>query len=215
MPRIAAPTVAANHEMRRAALIAAAGDLLASGGAAAVTPAAVGSAAGLARSSVYLYFPSVPALLAEVIEQELPRLTRRIADEVARAQTPLERVRAFVTAAIAAGVDPMHQALAGLSEADLPAEHGSRIGELHREQLAPLQAALAELGVREPGLVAQLVYGTIGAAVSAVGHGADQAQVVAASWELVAVGVRGCSSGAGSQAGVPRLGGGNSAEAHG
>ena len=57
MPRIDAPTVAEHHVMRRDAIIAAARDLLGTAGASAVTPAAVAGRSGLARTSVYQYFP--------------------------------------------------------------------------------------------------------------------------------------------------------------
>ncbi|MGB8020339.1 MAG: TetR family transcriptional regulator, partial [Candidatus Nanopelagicales bacterium] len=79
MPRIDAPTVAEHHQMRRAALIAAANDLLATEGVEAVTLGAVGAAAGLARSSVYQYFDSTGSLLAELVEQEVPRATAHLA----------------------------------------------------------------------------------------------------------------------------------------
>ena len=88
MPRIDAPTVAEHHARRRAALVAAGADLLASGGVEAVTLGAVGSATGLARSSVYQYFDSAPALLAAVVEEVFPRSTAKLRAAVERAATP-------------------------------------------------------------------------------------------------------------------------------
>ena len=87
MPRIDAPTVAEHSAQRRAAIVDAAVDLLGREGITGVTPAAVASAAGLARSSVYQYFASTDALVAAGVEGSLQR-TRVLVDRRQARATP-------------------------------------------------------------------------------------------------------------------------------
>jgi AcrR family transcriptional regulator len=189
MPRIEAPTVVEHHQMRRAALLDAAGDLLATQGLEAVTLAAVGAAAGLARSSVYQYFDSTGSLLAALVEQEVPRGTEQLTAAMARAGGPVERVEAYVRGSIRAATDDRHRAMAQLASTDLPPQCRARVAELHQEQLAPLVQALAELGVRDPTIIAALVHGVVRAASTAINSGAPRSRVLAQALALVRHGV--------------------------
>jgi AcrR family transcriptional regulator len=177
MPRIDAPTVAEHHEWRRAALLEAATALLADGGVDALTLAAVGPAAGLARSSVYQYFDSAPALLAAVVEDAFPRATTRITDAVSRARDPRAQVDAYVTVALEVATDPTHRSLATLARSSLPEPCQARIVELHREQLAPLRDAITALGVDDPALTTRLLAGLVQAAAQAIVDGAPRTRV--------------------------------------
>lgn len=172
MPRIEAPTVAEHHAMRRAALVAAARELFADGGAAAVTPAAVAGRAGLARTSVYQYFPSTDALVAAALEATFAAANGALAEAVARAGDPRARVRAYVRAALLLAARD-HGSFRGLSLADLPPDCAGRVGELHAEMLAPLRAALVELGVADPDVVTVLVLGAVSGAAEVVERGGD------------------------------------------
>ncbi len=93
MPKINAPTVAEHRDQRRAALVHAGRDILASQGADAVTPAAVGAAAGIARSSVYQYFDSSVALLAAIVEESFPNATATLRDAVEVGRLPRRKDR--------------------------------------------------------------------------------------------------------------------------
>jgi AcrR family transcriptional regulator len=185
MPKIDAPTVVEHHNRQRAALLTAATTLLAEEGLDAFTLAAVGSAAGLARSSVYQYFDSAPALLAAVIEDVMPRAAEQLATAVARARTPEQRVDAFVRATLDTATDPIHRSLSALAHASLPAECRARIGELHHEQFAPLRAAVAELDVPDPELTTRLLRGLIQAAAGSIDDGARKARVTDRTLDLI------------------------------
>ena len=126
MPRINAPTLAEHQVQRRADVVGAAVDLLIGSGPAAVTPAAVAAAAGLARSSVYQYFPSTGALVAVAVEQAFARATAALGAALAEAGTPGDRVSAYVDAALDAAIDG-HRPMASLAGADLPAECRDRV----------------------------------------------------------------------------------------
>lgn len=189
MPRIDAPTVVEHHAQRRAALIAAAEELLAEQGVDAVTLAAVGSRAGLARSSVYQYFDSAPALVAAVVEDAFPRATDQLRASMAAAGGPAEQVDAYVETALRLAGDRAHRSLRALAGADLPVHCRARMDELHREQTEPLVEALRALGDRDAVLTAALVTGVVRAAAQAVAEGAPAAKVRRRALGLVHQGI--------------------------
>lgn len=172
MPKISAPTVAEHRARQRAAILAAAADLLATGGVAAVTPAAVGAATGLARSSVYQYFGSAAALVAAVVEDVFPKADASLRRALARATTPAERVEAYFRETLRMAAEGGHRTASALAGADLPAPYRARVAELHRERTKPFTDALRELGVPEPELTARLLGGMLDSAVRAIDAGA-------------------------------------------
>ena len=171
MPKIDAPTVAEHHRRRRASLLAAAAEILADDGLDALSLGTVGAAAGLARSSVYQYFDSTPALVAALVEDAMPRALDELSARTAAGAGPLDRVESYVRSALTLATDPTHRALASLAHAPLPDECAARLAELHGGLLDPLHAALEELGIPEPALTATLVMGTVQAASRSVLEG--------------------------------------------
>lgn len=191
MPRISAPTVAKHHAQQRAALLRAATDILVDRGATAVTPAAVGAAAGLARSSVYQYFPSSAALLAAIIEEAFPPADAALRTAMARARGPAERIDAYVRETLKLAAAGAHRAAAALSAADVPPACRVRLVELHQAQAAPMVRAVHELGVPAPELTAALIGGLIQAAVRAVDNGAPPRTVTRRTLALIHHGLSG------------------------
>jgi len=185
MPKIDAPTVAEHHRRRREALLAATERLLAEEGVDGVTLGAVGAQAGLARSSVYQYFDSAPALLAALVEDRMPRSLAQLGADTADAGDPAARVDAFIRSALRTTTDTTHRALSAVADADLPEECAARLAELHLGQQAPLRAALADLGDPDPALTAQLVMGLVDSATRAVERGATLDAVVDRTLALV------------------------------
>lgn len=194
MPRIDAPTVAEHHAKRRAAVIAAARRALGSGGVAAVTPGAVAKAAGLARTSVYQYFPSTESLLTAAIEDMFTDAATRIARAVDGSTDPRQRIDAYITVALSAAAGqygPFH----AVGTAELPEGTRVRMRELHDRLASPLTGAIADLGAASPATATALVIGAIGAAITLVRRGADPAAVTAATRSFVASGLRTGGSG--------------------
>lgn len=189
MPRIDAPTVAEHHSRRRNALLAAARTLLAEQGLDAVTLGAVGAAAGLARSSVYQYFDSTPALLASVVEDLSSTTETRLAEAWVHAATPMTRIDAFVRVSLDTARDATHRSLSALEAATVPAECRAHIAELHRRQFEPLHAALVELGDPDPDLTMHLIRGLIVTASRALDEGASKDAVVTRTLDLIHHGI--------------------------
>lgn len=188
MPRIDAPTVAEHHDMRRAAIVAAACDLLGSTGASAVTPAAVAGRAGLARTSVYQYFPSTGALVAAAVEATFAEANTSLADVVARAGDPRAQIHAYVRHALLLAARD-HGPFRQPGFADLAPECAARVRELHAAMLDPLRSAVEALGVRDAQLVTALVFGTVSAAAGVVEHGGDAESAVTRTVAFVDAGL--------------------------
>lgn len=189
MPKIDAPTVAEHHSRRRAALLAAAEELIAGQGVPALTLAAVGAAAGLARSSVYQYFDSTPALVAAVVEDAFSRTNQQLQAAVHPTDTPRARIDAYVRFVLQVATEPTNRAIHQLGHADLPPSCRARLAELHREQYDPLYAAVADLHIPDPTLTTALVLGIIGAAVQAVTQGSPISRVQRRTLQLIHTGL--------------------------
>jgi AcrR family transcriptional regulator len=185
MPKINAATVAEHRTRQRAALIQAAIDILAEQGAAAVTPAAVGARAGVARSTFYLYFPSVAALLAAIVEESFTAADDAVTEELASLSGPAARIDAFVRTELQLAADGLHRPAAALMHADLPPECRERVNELHHNHYAPLHEAITATGPTNPDLASQLIGGLLQAAMTAVGHGAHPGDVTDQTLELI------------------------------
>ncbi|MER6582461.1 helix-turn-helix domain-containing protein [Nonomuraea sp. NPDC001023] len=161
MPRISAATVADHRASQHAALLAAAMEVLAAEGPAGLTPAAVGARVGLARSSVYRYFSSTADILAQLVEDAIPRWADRLVTAT-RDGGLEERVRAFGAVSLAFVTSPDHALLRAVAAADLPAECRHRLDQLHETMIEPLRGLLAEAGEPHPDLVAHLGWSILG-----------------------------------------------------
>ncbi|MEN3540561.1 helix-turn-helix domain-containing protein [Microbispora sp. ZYX-F-249] len=191
MPRISAATVADHRANQHAALLEAAREILAAEGVHALTPAAVGARIGLARSSVYRYFASTADILAQLVEDALPRWSARLRAAIAPAATPdgslPARIRAYGRAALEFVGSPDYALIPALQSIGLPGECRVRVDELHGELIAPLADALREAGADHPALRAELAWGVLRAGArrlmpDVAGHGpavtADADEVV-------------------------------------
>jgi len=188
MPRIDAPTVAEHHQMRRDSLLAAGADILATVGPSGLTHSALGEAAGIARTSVYQYFPSRDELVESVIECAFAGAQAQLAAAVSHETEPLDRIIAYVTHSLARASDATHGAFAAIPGELLSAPNKQRLDELHRAAVAPLREALTELGVVEPSLIASFVDGMIQAAARRILAGDDPAIVAPALVAAVVAG---------------------------
>ncbi|MFC9786743.1 TetR/AcrR family transcriptional regulator [Rhodococcus sp. NPDC127528] len=198
MPRISAPTVAEHRAAQQRALLDAARDLLAEGTAEIPGFAEVAARAGLARSSMYQYFKSRQHLLDALIEDSFPRWSARVEREMVAAGAPDRRVLAYVRANLDLVADGEH-AIASAISSIAPRE---RINEtsamMHRQLVAPLTAALAELGASDPVATAELINAVVHAATRQIEAGADVESVQARAAELIGPYVTLAASGSGA-----------------
>jgi AcrR family transcriptional regulator len=189
VPKIDAPTVAEHHAMRRAAVVAAARQALGTAGAAGVTPGAVAGAAGIARTSVYQYFPSTDALLTAAVEDMFTEAAAKIGEALGSLGDPWQRIEAYISVALRAATGqygPFH----AMPTADLPDVTRGRLRELHDSLSVPLVEAVREIGAAQPTAATYLILGAISSGITMVRHGADQDATVAATVDFVGHGLR-------------------------
>ncbi|WP_194834652.1 TetR/AcrR family transcriptional regulator [Nocardia sp. XZ_19_369] len=171
MPRIAAPTVAEHRANQERALLDAAREVLLENGPQAVTPATVGAAAGLARSSVYKYFRSGDEILFRIVADALTEWGVRLRDTVERAETAAGQVEAYVRTTLALAASGAHR-IAVLGSI-LPRDETARrdLADAHRELATPLRSALTALGNPNPELTADLIDGALARAIERIDTG--------------------------------------------
>ncbi|MBP1161447.1 AcrR family transcriptional regulator [Rhodococcus sp. PvR044] len=186
LPRITAPTVAEHREAQERALLDAAREVLAEGATEIPGFAEVAARAGLARSSMYQYFRSRQHLLTALIEDAFPRWSERVEAAMAEAGAPDRRVLAYVRAnldLVADGEHAIAAAIASIAPRDVIAESSAT---MHRQLIAPLAAALAELGAQDPAAMADLINAVVHAATRQLEKGADAEAVRRRTEELIA-----------------------------
>ncbi|MEU6579294.1 TetR/AcrR family transcriptional regulator [Nocardia sp. NPDC046763] len=171
MPKIDAPTVAEHRANQERALLDAARELLIEGGVDAVTPAAVGAAAGLARSSVYKYFRSGDEILARIVADSFAEWGARVRDSVDCGDTADGRIMAYVRVTLELAAAGAHRV--AVLGGGMPADPARRavLARHHRDLGAPLLTALTERGDPDPELTAELVDGALGRAIERLDAG--------------------------------------------
>lgn len=189
MPRISAPTVAEHRALQRDALLHAARDLLVDQGADAVTPARLGEATGLARNSVYTYFPSSGAVLAELVEDGFRRWAVAIDTALVGATDPVDRLERYVSSTLIQAAAGEHRVAVELANVALPDACRERVGELHRQLEVTLHAIIESLGVRDADNAMVLVQGTIDGALRAADRGAPVERLTAITLQYVLAGL--------------------------
>jgi AcrR family transcriptional regulator len=185
VPKIEAPTVAEHRANQERALLDAARELLLAGGRAAITPAAVGAAAGLARSSVYKYFSSGEEILTRIATEAFADWGAQVSEAVGREADVDGRVDVYVRTTLELAGSGAHRVavLGGGLPPDARARE--RLAQAHRDLAAPLVAALAERGDADPVLTAELVDGVLGRAIDQLDAGRPAEDVVPATLEFV------------------------------
>ncbi|MDT0269332.1 helix-turn-helix domain-containing protein [Streptomyces sp. DSM 44915] len=159
--------MAEHRTMQRGALLEAARSLLVEGGARALTFAALAERTGLARSSVYEYFPSRGALVAQLCANDFPLWAAEVTAAMDAADSPREKIAAYVRQQLALATDQRHQAVVAISTSELDEAARGEIRAAHRGLAELVVELLRELGHREPLVVAGLLRGLVDAAVRA------------------------------------------------
>jgi AcrR family transcriptional regulator len=193
MPKIAAGTVAEHVQQQEAAVIRAAATLFAERGVGAVSLGDIAAEVGLARNSLYRYFPDKDHIFAAWFRAELEPLRVR-SEEIAGSTAPAEeRLADWLTLHLDYMVAPEHQAMmtavaesAALNETVL-AEVGAGHDELYRTLGIVVDELIMASGEeRDRRVVTMLIAGMIRSAAQLVIAGADQ-RTVAAELRHVAV----------------------------
>jgi len=171
MPRIEAATVEEHHKMRRSSLLHEGLRILGERGPTGLTPHAVGTAAGIARSSVYQYFSSSEELFDAVVDFAFKTAQQHLLLALAGDRTPGERVLHYASVAFDSATDATHRGFSSIAELNLSETQRLRVDQHHRATMAPLVDALTDLGVDRPELQAALIEGMVAAVARRVREG--------------------------------------------
>lgn len=164
------------REWRRSQLISAAAAIALESGSEAITVSAVAQRAGLARTSVYEYFGSSAELVADLIVEELSAFTNILVTAVEPAKVPEEAIANWIDSALQYIADGRHLLAKALSATSLPINRSAQIGAAHRALLAPLNTALAEIGVRDLNYALSMIQSLTDAATKRIENG-DNAEI--------------------------------------
>lgn len=178
MPRIQADSVAEHVAQQRAAVFDAAVALFVEEGYGEVSMGDIAARVGLARNSLYRYFPDKAHILLEWFRDELPRQAQRSATLLAGDGAPDERVATWALDQLDYAHEPEHALMASLPDllAGADADTRSELAEAHRQIAAALDTALEEAGiagVADRRVVAELLGGMVLAAGRSEADGPD------------------------------------------
>ena len=170
VPKIAAPTVAENRELRRDALLAAAATLIQRGGG-TFTVAEVAHEVGLSRSAVYEYYSSAAELIADVLVDELSAWSASLEASTNQATDAQQRVHAWIHGILDYVADGRHALLRSVGAIELPPTRRAEVHELHQALIAPLVDALIGMGSTDPVRQARYVWGVVEVAIARIEGG--------------------------------------------
>jgi AcrR family transcriptional regulator len=184
MPRISARTVAEHTARQEAAVLAAAARLFAERSPSDVTLADIAAEAGLARNSIYRYFPDKAHLVAAWFRAVLAPLHEASLAIAARRASATTRLDAWLDLHLDYLTQPEHQAMVAAAGdlSSLPPDVRADIAEGHRVLYATLQTivtdALGSGGRRhDPGVITSLLSSMLSGAANLVISGASRATV--------------------------------------
>lgn len=185
MPRISAPTIHEHVARQEAAVVGAATRLFAERGFADVTMADIATEVGLARTSLYRYFPDKDHILVVWLRREIDLLVEHSTAIAGSRRPATVRLRRWVSLQLDYLLDPEHQLFTRIASTvgTLSPEVVAAIGEQHRRLYQTIEPiigeALAASGQRsrDPVIVSRLVIGLLAAASQEAARGAALSSV--------------------------------------
>jgi AcrR family transcriptional regulator len=170
VPRASEPPLVEHRARQLRCLLDAARALVAEEGPDALSLAALARRVGLSRPGLYEYFRSRDDLAAAIVEDEFPRRTEAVAAAVSAARDLPDKVAAYIRVQLEVTRDGRLPASLALAEHALAEDARARILDGHAQMLRPLVAALADAGLAQPGLRAELIHGVVDASARALGR---------------------------------------------
>jgi AcrR family transcriptional regulator len=189
VPRLIEATLAEHRAHQRGALLDAAFELLTVGGYAAMTFSALAARTGLARPSVYSYFPSRDDLAVAVCERELPRWLESVQASMDAVPDPVDKVAAYIRSQLELAAAGLHDLANVLGRAPLGSDARARIRAIHDRFGPKVADVLGDLGVSRPDEVAALVQGIVNAGLQRINGGDEPAPVIADAVQLALGGI--------------------------
>ena len=171
MPQINAPSVAEHVAKQETAVFGAAIRLFCERGYEDVTLGEIAAEVGLARNSLYRYFPNKAHILVRWSRRELPLQVGHSRDLLAGPEPATERIRRWSIDQLDYARQPEHALIAALGDVapELDQETRTELADSHRQLMEPLAEALAEAGLADEvrrGAAVDLIGGLVLAAAA-------------------------------------------------
>jgi AcrR family transcriptional regulator len=181
MPRIKAASVAEHVAEQEAAVFDAAIALFLERGFDNVTLSDVAAKIGLARNSLYRYFPDKEHILLRWFDQEVPRQIDRVTALLSQPGTPEERLDAWARDQIAYAQQPEHELITNIGRLvpGLDEEARGRLATAHQRMNQPLREVLVDAGIPDGSidLVAEMMSSLVIATARHIGDSAEPTDV--------------------------------------
>lgn len=181
MPRIAAPTIQEHVRNQTERLLEAASRLFRERGLHGTDMSDIAAAVGLARNSLYRYYPNKEHILVACVERDMAPFLARIRALESAFPDPRARIDAWIDMSIDIATSPDHATLELISEIrEKSPELRQQILQLHQAPSVILERAVAAvLGKqrRDPALVTVMIAGMVQSAAAQAMRRGGQAAV--------------------------------------
>ncbi len=185
VPRIAAPTVAENRDLRETSILNAANTIAREQGLDKVTFSAVAKLSGMSRTAVYAYFDSSADLIADVLIDELFDMNELLTVRVGQATDCRQAISAWMRASLEYVNDGRHELVKSAATVELPPTRRAEMAALHRGMITPLVSALDDCGVSDAAHVALFISGVVDASVRRLTNGGNLEDEIAAAEQFI------------------------------
>ena len=146
MPRIAAENIEQHVRRQEERLLDVASELFARDGYRNTDLGAIAKSMGLARNSLYRYFPSKDHILVAVVQREMTPYVDRSNSLVEEYPDPAARLDAWIELQMEVATGPCHSMIGMLGDAkQLSDELRAQISTLHQAPREALEAIVTEL----------------------------------------------------------------------
>lgn len=170
MPRISAASIEEHVRQQNERVLEAAARLFRAKGFRGTDMADIAAAVGLARNSIYRYFPNKEHILAACVQRDMGPFVKRIEGLEEAYPDPRARVEAWIDMAIDMATSPAHATLELMSEVrEASPELRQQILRLHQAPNTVLERAVGALVARQrrdPALVTAMVAGMVQSAAA-------------------------------------------------
>ena len=165
MPRIAAANIEEHIRLQTTRILDATSALLSAKGYRGTDMGDIAKSMGLARNSLYRYYPSKDHILVAVLQRDMAPFVEQIRDLEDQISDPANRINAWLDLQIELATGPCHAAIRMLGDmGELSGDLRKEIGILHELPRAVLESSVEELlkgTARDARLVSAMITGMV------------------------------------------------------
>jgi AcrR family transcriptional regulator len=165
MPRIAAQNIEEHIRLQTSRILDAARNLFRTNGYRGTDMSDIARTMGLARNSLYRYYPSKDHILVAVIQRDMEPYVAQIHELGAQTEDPAKRIDEWLDLQMELATGPCHTAMKMLGDmGEISGELREDIGTLHEPAHVVLESSVAELlrgSGRDPKVLSTMIVGMV------------------------------------------------------